>query len=233
MDKHLKFIKSKVGDFLSLKGDSIIGKSLEQLGSWEQETLDICKSILKEDSHVIEVGAHIGTHTIPLSHMCKQGSIYAFEMQKPIFQLLNSNIILNKCNNIHTYMEIVLDKDDVEMIGEINYPVMEEYNSGYLSYERIKQTGRYPVNIITLDKKFKDINKLDLIKIDAEGHEIQVLKGSLNLIKKFKPVILTEYDSNKQEIIDMFPEYKFEESNFKYILDYKGYMNLMLVGKPI
>ena len=233
MDKHLKFIKSKVGDFLSLKGDSIIGKSLEQLGSWEQETLDMCKSVLKEDSHVIEVGAHIGTHTIPLSHMCKQGSIYAFEMQKPIFQLLNSNIILNKCNNIHTYMEIVLDKDDVEMIGEINYPVMEEYNSGYLSYERIKQTGRYPVNIVTLDKKFNDIKKLDLIKIEAEGHEIQVLKGSLNLIKKFKPVILTEYDSNKQEIIDLFPEYKFEESNFKYILDYKGYMNLMLVGKPI
>jgi FkbM family methyltransferase len=233
MDKHLKFIKSKVGDFLSLKGDSIIGKSLEQLGSWEQETLDICKSVLKEDSSVIEVGAHIGTHTIPMSHMCSQGNIFAFEMQKPIFQLLNSNIVLNKCNNVHTYMEVVLDKDDVELIGEINYPAMEGYNSGYLSYERIKQTPRYPVNVITLDKKFNEIKKLDLIKIDAEGHEIQVLKGSLNLIKKFKPVILTEYDSNRQEIIDLFPEYKFEESNFTYRLDDKEYVNLMLVGKPI
>jgi hypothetical protein len=130
-------------------------------------------------------------------------------------------------------MEVVLDKDDVELIGEINYPAMEGYNSGYLSYERIKQTPRYPVNVITLDKKFNEIKKLDLIKIDAEGHEIQVLKGSLNLIKKFKPVILTEYDSNRQEIIDLFPEYKFEESNFTYRLDDKEYVNLMLVGKPV
>ena len=44
----------------------------------------------------------------------------------------------------------------------------------------------------TLDNIFSRIEKLDLIKIDVDGFDFKVLKGSENLIKKFKPKIFVE-----------------------------------------
>jgi hypothetical protein len=97
----------------------------------------------------------------------------------------------------------------------------------------VRQHKGYPINIVSLDNKFSEIEKLDLIKIDAEGHEVPILKGAKELIKKFKPLILTEFDlKNKQEIIDLLPEYKFEDVSYNYELNNLMYPNLMFKGTP-
>ena len=89
------------------------------------------------------------------------------------------------------------------------------------------------LNKIIIRSKFSKILKLDLIKIDAEGHEIPILKGAKEIIKKFKPLILTEFDlKNKQEIIDLLPEYKFEDISYDYELNNLIYPNLMFKGTP-
>ena len=62
---------------------------------------------------------------------------------------------------------------------------------------------------------------------------MKVLKGAKELIKKFKPLILTEFDvNNKQELIDLLPEYKFEDISYNYELDNLTYRNLMFKGTP-
>ena len=84
----------------------------------------------------------------------------------------------------------------------------------------------------TLCEKY-NVKEVDWVKIDAEGHEVNVLKGAKELIKKFKPLILTEFDvNNKQELIDLLPEYKFEDISYNYELDNLTYRNLMFKGTP-
>jgi hypothetical protein len=62
---------------------------------------------------------------------------------------------------------------------------------------------------------------------------VPVLKGAKELIKKFKPLILTEFDyNNKQEIIDLLPEYEFKDISYNYELNDLIYPNLMFEGKP-
>jgi FkbM family methyltransferase len=229
----IKEIRTKDHLFLVLEKDTFINECLEKYGHWEKPTMDICRSYLKSDSYVIEVGAHIGSHTVILSDICKDGVVYSFELQKLIFQLLNANLLLNTCKNVYTYMEAASDENKIESIGEIDYQNMTKFNSGLGSLNAVRQYQGYPINIISLDNKFSEIKKLDLIKIDAEGHEVPILKGAKKLIKKFKPLILTEFDvNNKQKIIDLLPEYKFEDVSYSYELNNLEYPNLMFKGTP-
>ena len=227
----LKEIKTSDGIFLNLEDDIFIKGSLEEHGYWEKPTIDICRYFLKEDSWVIEVGSHIGSHTIPLSKICKHGFIFAFEMQRIISQLLNTNIIKNNCRNIINYFEAVSNENKIEWIGEIEYREMKEFNSGNISLDLIRKVDSYPIQVVSIDEKFSKLGKLDLIKLDTEGHEVPILKGAMNLIKKFKPLILTEFDvNNKQEIINLLPEYKFEDVSYYYELKGAKYLNLMFKG---
>ena len=227
----IKEIRTPDHLFLVLENDTFITECLERDGHWEKPTIDVCKEHLKNDSFVIEVGAHIGSHTVILSDICKDGVIYSFEMQKLIFQLLNANLLLNTCGNVFSYMEVVSDENKIDYVGEIDYKNMKEFNSGYASLDRVKEHLSYPINVISLDNKFSKIKRLDLIKIDAEGHEVPILKGADKLIKKFKPLILTEFDvNNKQQIIDLLPNYKFEDISYNYQLKGIIYRNLMFKG---
>ena len=229
----IKEIRTKDHLFLTLEKDTFINECLEQYGHWEKPTMDICRDYLKNDSYVIEVGAHIGSHTVILSDLCKDGIVYSFELQKLIFQLLNANLLLNTCKNVYTYMEAVSDENAIECIGEIAYEKLPKFNSGLGSLKTVRHYEGYPINTITLDAKFSKIKKLNLIKIDAEGHEVPILKGAKELIKKFKPLILTEFDyNNKQEIIDLLPEYEFEDITYNYELNNLVYPNLMFKGTP-
>jgi hypothetical protein len=229
----IKIVQTKYGDFLNLENDNFIRECLEKLGGWEIPTLDICKSFLKEDGIVIEVGAHIGTHTVPISKMCKRGIVFSFEMQRLIFQILNSNVMLNHCPNVCTYMEAVSNENKYDSLGDVDYFNLKDINSGNFNLNQLKAEKGYPINIISLDEKFKNLYKLDLIKIDAEGHEVSILKGAMNLINKFKPLILTEFDvKNKEEIIELLPNYNFEDvSNTYKVLDTEV-KNLMFKATP-
>ena len=229
----IKEIRTKEHLFLALEKDTFINECLEQHGYWEKPTIDVCKEHLKSDSYVIEVGAHIGSHTVILSDICKDGVVYSFELQKLIFQLLNANLLLNTCGNVFSYMEAVSDENKIDYIGEVDYKNMKKFNSGLGSLEKVRKHEGYPINTVSLDVKFSKIKKLDLIKIDAEGHEVPILKGAKELIKKFKPLILTEFDvNNKQELIDLLPEYNFEDISYNYELDNLTYRNLMFKGTP-
>ena len=227
----IKEIRTKDHLFLVLENDTFITECLEKDGHWEKPTIDVCKEHLKNDSFVIEVGAHIGSHTVILSDICKDGVVYSFELQKLIFQLLNANLLLNTCGNVFSYMEAVSDENKIDYIGEIDYKNTKKFNSGLASLDKVKEHPNYPINVISLDNKFSRIERLDLIKIDAEGHEVSILKGADQLIKKFKPMILTEFDvNNKQQIIDLLPEYKFEDISYNYELNGLTYRNLMFKG---
>ena len=54
------------------------------------------------------------------------------------------------------------------------------------------------VEVISLDEWIKDnpLENVDFIKVDVEGYELEVLKGSENTIKSFKPVIFIEIAKN-------------------------------------
>ena len=169
------------------KNDMYIGRSIKEYGEWSQAEIDICKQILTSTDFVIEVGSNIGSHTLALAKTVDKGAVFAFEPQDVIFQNLCANISINSITNCSCFHTALSDEKDKKLYFP-NYNFNKEYNFAAMSFLRTKGSNyTIEASVDTLDNRFKGLNRLKLLKIDAEGMEVNILKGGIDLIKRTKP----------------------------------------------
>jgi FkbM family methyltransferase len=172
-------------DIKVLFNKDVISSNILLNGVYEKELLDfnleLCKKVGKlKNFSVADIGANIGNHSLYFSNYFKK--VYAFEAHPKIFSVNQLNTSNKK--NIELFNFGLGDTNKNSFIYE------NEHNMGGSSV--INKVGKkIKIKILKLDK-IKKIKKLLLIKIDVEDFELQVLKGSLNTIKKFKPIIVFE-----------------------------------------
>lgn len=140
----------------------------------------------------IDVGANFGWYSLLLHQSANPNSkIYAFEPSKLNFSLLKQNVKLNLISNIHPVKSGLGNGND-----QAKLQIYSGKNLGEMSIADLKgKIGNFEtVPIITLDefvnKNF--IKDIIFIKIDVEGYELKVLKGSTETIRRFSPVLLIE-----------------------------------------
>lgn len=88
----------------------------------------------------------------------------------------------------------------------------------------------YKIQTIKLDEFIGIVDKIGLIKIDVEGGELKILKGSVEIIKKFHPLIICEAaeEQDKSILDDFLIKYGYDKSLIKfnntatYIWEYNG-----------
>ena len=202
-----ELIKMRDGWMVYNKNDKYIGKSIKEYGEWSQEELELCKRCLTPNDLVIEVGSNIGSHTLSLCKTVNKGALFAFEPQKVIFQNLCANISLNSITNCFCYNTALSDKKEDKLFFP-NYDFTKEQNFGAMSFLGSKKTDyTTEADVDTLDNKFKSLNRLKLLKIDAEGMEVNILKGGIDLIKRNRPFLYFEnspdYIEKSKELIEL------------------------------
>ena len=80
--------------------------------------------------------------------------------------------------------------------------------------------NRVQVNVVTLDTLLSGIKRLDFVKIDIQGYELQALRGAIGLLKRFKPTVLSEFWPEGLKINNISPQ---EYIDFFYHIDYEIY----------
>jgi FkbM family methyltransferase len=129
---------------------------------------------------VFDIGANIGYYTIQFSRVVgRNGKVHSFEPCAYQMDTLERNVKLNSIDNVVTHKLIVSDRDDE--VKKIYFSGMA--NTGSSSLE-VKTDDYEQVACITIDKycMVNDINSVDIVKIDVEGHELSVLKGMQNIL---------------------------------------------------
>ena len=132
---------------------------------------------------VIDIGAHIGFFSLTAAKLCKQSHIFACEPLRLTFSLLKKNCFREKAIiPIH--------------LGFWNKPTHLKmyYTESFLAYSSLlperftwnKNPKTQTVKVTTLDAftKRKNIDRIDLLKIDAEGAEEKILKGASQTLTK-------------------------------------------------
>jgi hypothetical protein len=101
-NEHTVLKQCRHGFFLFNSNDSFIGRSLDLYGEWcEAEGL---LPLLGPGQVVVDVGANIGTHTIPFANkVTKTGLVVAFEPQRQVFNYLVSNLTLKNLLHVATF----------------------------------------------------------------------------------------------------------------------------------
>jgi FkbM family methyltransferase len=173
------------------------------------------KNIINRGDVVIDIGANLGYYTVILSNLVKkEGKVYAVEPIKPILSVLKKNTKNKKNVKILPYAlgnenkEIVLGNDTKAKTGFIasgsNY-VIDKNTSGK-DFAEVK----FEAEMRKGSELFKNLKKLDFIKIDVEGYETVVLPEMEHVIDRFKPIILAESRQEKRkELISFLGEKKY------------------------
>lgn len=153
---------------------------------WESHLQEIMQKYIKPGSTVIDIGAHMGSHTVFMSKIAgNQGQVIAFEPQNKLFSELVMNLKLNECRNV-TVCRCAIGQH----ISQIQMEPASPGNEG----GTLIGSGGDIAQMITLDSlKLKNVS---FIKIDVENFEEEVLQGAITTIDKNRPYILIEIMGN-------------------------------------
>jgi FkbM family methyltransferase len=177
------------------------GRWLLDHGNSNTVEVDDCFTLIKHltDPIIFDVGANIGTITIWLSKIFSKGEIYSFEAQRQIFYQLCGNIAINNLYNVNAFNLALDSKKGHYKIKEPNYFSNNDFGIFSLLEEKISTTNKdLIVESTTIDEfvKLYNIKKIDLIKIDVEGMDLEVLKGSIESLETFGPNLYIEHFDN-------------------------------------
>lgn len=181
-------------------------------GIYEDYILDRIAKYLPHNGVFFDVGSNIGQHAIfAAAKLNDTGEVYAFEPVPGLFDQVQKSISVNKFKNIAA-QNYACGNDNTTGTIRTNFQ-----NAGQSSLLPIdKQDASTTVEIVKLDDKFKDLTRLDLMKIDVEGFEYEVLLGARKIIEQFRPVILLEFspimynkagNNNSEKILDFLLEH--------------------------
>ena len=179
-------------------------------------------SLIENKGIILDVGANIGITAIPMARKFNAARIYAFEPISHNFNNLNRVIKLFGVKNV-TSQKVALGEftAEVEMVTPVQGGVIKQGLSKINDHDTPGRLEK--VKIINLDSiPFK--GKVTAIKIDVEGHELQVIKGAGKILSKDKPIIYCElWDSIRAEVVAYmqtygYKSYIFDESLNKLVL---------------
>lgn len=162
-----------------------IGKCLELYGQYSEGEVALMRTFLREGDTVIDVGANIGTFTVPMSQMVgAHGSVYAVESDPRTFKVLCANLALNGILNTKPLNGFVT-------VGEA--AVAEAPNDASC---HIGNTSA--ASFLTLDSL--QLEACHFIKVDVDGGELEVFRSAETQIERFRPMLYFENELRDKSV---------------------------------
>ena len=101
-EKNLEIVHTRFGPLCTFKGD-VISRYLRTDGAYQRNDLSMALSIIKSGDIIFDIGAHIGTFSVPFAKKIgERGHVYAFEALKDNYRVLKKNIKLNRLESLIT-----------------------------------------------------------------------------------------------------------------------------------
>lgn len=180
---------------------SIISKIYEKIYNSKQ---------IESFKFICDVGAHIGLFTLWVSRMAPNSKITAIEPNSTNFKFLFENILINRLE--HRVQTINVAAGDKKRKVDLWVGKLSRGDSSIVKWHNGGSTEHYLVNMCPLDDILSKDENCDLIKIDAEGAEIEILRGLQKTLRKINRIVMERHTS----IIQITDIYK--------VLDYHDFV---------
>lgn len=171
------------------RGDSLIGGVVKSLGMYEPHVLPRFVDSIPTGGTVLDVGANIGIFTLSAARKVgATGHVFAIEPIARNVQSICAGIVGNGFRNVS-----VLPVAASGSAGVV--PMLRNANSsnGIVDAEVPPEMADAFVPTQRIDSLLQGIQRLDVVKIDIEGHEPVAWPGLADLIRKFQPIVFTEF----------------------------------------
>ena len=189
---------------------------------YDKQTKRIMKIVLEDNSTFIDVGSHKGDILSEALKISPNGKHFAFEPIPTLYKKLHS-----KFGDICEVKNFGLS--DRRAKSEFHHVTTNSAYSGIKrrTYPKKEKVETIEIELDTLDNQLNKHDRVDLIKIDVEGGEFDVLKGAINVIDKFHPVIVFEhglgasdhYETSPTDVFEFFSSMDYQLFTLKGFID--------------
>jgi FkbM family methyltransferase len=168
-------------------------------GMYEPNELAFLAGTLKPGMTVIDVGANEGLVTL-VSASCvgETGRVLAIEPSSREFDRLRANLGLNRLVNVQAFRLALYSHAGSSLLtlAELGHEGLNAIGE-HIANPHVSVAGSETVELETLDgfMAAQRLDRLDLVKLDAEGSEAQILAGGVATLRRFRPLLLIEVDA--------------------------------------
>ena len=179
---HTALLQTRWGGMLLIDTrDSVLGPALLLNGLWEVEITKWFQQTLRPGHVFVDVGANVGYYTLLGSNLVGDGGhVFAVEAHPRMMELLHRNVIVNGRYNVSTWHRAAWSRSET-LKFHIRRHFIANSSAGSLSDHGKEllddDEDIVEVQAVTLDEILAGSPRVDLIKIDVEGAEVQVVTG--------------------------------------------------------
>ena len=169
--------------------DRWVALQAHRFGFMGKEEFLFFASLIHSDWHIADIGANQGIYTLYFSRQSPKGRVYAFEPDPGLFAALKANIQRNGAQNVRLFNAAAADRTTKLTLraGRFNR------GDNRIVPSHLAAPGTVDVDAMPLNDAIPE-RRLDLLKIDVQGFEVQVIRGADRLIEANPDlVILLEF----------------------------------------
>lgn len=168
--------------------DYVIQTIKQKNNFYEIETLSKWFPYFKDAEYIFDVGANLGNHSVFFAKKCKNSHIFSFEPFPDNYELLTKNIDENELANVTPCNKAV-----GKHVGYVKVNEFDESNYGGTSFKE-SDGSEDSLQMTSIDNAILDLSlsKLDFVKIDTEGFELEVIQGMSYVIENYHPIVWVE-----------------------------------------
>lgn len=228
------YLKNKVGDsleyyetpignyYLPINTErDVIAIHMREAKVFEPEVVEIAERYIKKGTAALDVGSNFGQMALFFSSLVgESGTVYAFEAQKPIYEILCRNIEANRVGNVKPFFNAVY----FESNQTFHFPEPDFIEWGaYGSYNLpLDATAGHAVTSLKIDD-LRIEQPISFMKVDVQGCDLFAMQGAVETIKKHRMPILFEFEQQFQQT------YKTNFQDYVAFADSIGYKFVELV----
>ncbi len=192
-DDRIIFTTRKDHIKLLFDGTDMRGVPFEILnwGEYEKEERKIYDKIITDEMIIFDVGANMGWYSILFSKKSNNSVIHSFEPIETTYKHCIENVKINNLKNVHVNKIGLSNKVGKETFFYSPETSVLTSSKNIINYNNMNKISCFITTLDSYVEKFK-INCIDFIKCDVEGAELFVLKGGLQSIRNFQPILFLE-----------------------------------------
>jgi len=201
-----------------------IDLSLFLFGNFQKHVTNNKLIALPKDAIIIDIGANFGVMSLQFAKIASEGKVYSFEPTYYALTKFNRNLELNpelakRIEVINSFLS-ARSAANADIKAYSSWKVNDEKSSDMHPEHLGAAKSTEGVGAMSLDDfcKNKQLDKLDFIKIDTDGHEYEILQGAKETLAKYRPQLIFEiglYVMTEKNIDFSFYSNYFKSLNYK------------------
>ena len=189
-----RILETALGNFTVPAALGPVERNLSRGRVQDPHVVDFVARFARPGSTVLDVGAYIGIMTIAMARRCPEVIIYAYEANPEIYELLTVNLRRNEITNVRPVYMAVYDGTCDELCFPDTHDGHIEGADNYAAFgvDPERADANYMVPAGALDAQAYNA-PVSVIKIDAQGADLHVMRGAKRIMREQRPHIVFEF----------------------------------------